>query len=448
VNGRALGIEISGTEVRVASAARRHGASHLLGIEQRAVPADVGTIASNRAHQPTDALAALPLTATTHRVLSLPFSDARSLAQTVPLELAGQLPVDPGDARTGFCVLARDGSGARVLAFMARQRDLDRLAAAADAADAALAGITVAPLALRWILPPGFSGSVMIADGPRTSVTVWDDGGIAALRACASGGDDPAAVAAELAWSLPLLGVGPGDILAVGGPQATPALHAALHERGLASTPLASLLRPDLGLPPETIANAPVPCGLALGALERPLAVPFPLSQARGPLLTPRLRRLATIAAGLAVLNLGLVRFDLARRAHALERAIAAEAARALPGEPLVAPRTQLEAALADLRAHRSSLAYGTALARLREVSARVPAGLPVDLARFTLDGEQLQLVGDAATFEAVDGLRRALAGSARLRDVAADEVRTTVDGQRVSFRLRARWVAYGETPS
>ena len=448
MNGRAIGIEVAGTEARLASAERRHGAARLLGIEERAVPADRGGIAPAQPRRSTDALAALPLAATTHRVLSLPFSDARSLAQTVPLELAGQLPVDPGDACTGFEVLARDASGTRVLAFMARQRDLDRLAAAADGADAALAGITVAPLAVRWLLAPGFSGSVLIADGPRTSVTVWRCGRVAALRACASEGDDAAAVAAELAWSLPLLGVAPGEPVAVGGPHATAALHAALAERGLASTPLAVLLRPDLGLSPETIADAPVVCGLALGALERPLVVPFPQSQARRPLLTPRLQRLAAVAAGLAVLNLGLVRFDLARRAHALERAIATEAARALPGERLVAPRTQLEAALADLRAHRSSLAYGTALARLREVSARVPAGLPVDLARFTLDGEQLQLVGDAATFEAVDGLRRALAGSARLRDVTADEVRTTVDGQRVSFRLRARWVAYGETPS
>jgi hypothetical protein len=448
VSERASGIEVAGSTVRVAVAERRQGVTRLLGIEERTGAADAGAAAA-AAGRSTDGLGALPLAATTHRVLALPFSDARALAQTVPLELAGQLPVEPSDARVGFEVLARVGDGAQVLAFMARERDLDAVVATARGAGAALLGITIAPLALRWLLPDGFSGNVLVADGSRTTLAVWRAGRPAALRACASPGGDHAAVAAEVAWSLPLLGGDVADGVVVGGADAPRALSAALDECGLPSRSLAALLRPDLGLAPDTIAGAPVACGLALGALARPLAVPFPQPRHAGrPLLTPRLARLAAVAAGLAVLNLGLVRTDLARRARALERAIGAEAARVLPDERLVAPRTQLEAELADLRAHRSSLAYGTALARLREVSARVPAGLPVDLARFALDGEQLQLVGDAATFEAVDALRRALAGSARLRDVTADEVRTAIDGQRVSFRLRARWVAYGETPS
>jgi hypothetical protein len=112
-----------------------------------------------------------------------------------------------------------------------------------------------------------------------------------------------------------------------------------------------------------------------------------------------------------------------------------------------VAPRAQLEAA-ASTQLHGGAGAHGSVLARLREVSERIPAGLVVDLTRLTLEGERLDLVGSAPTFESVDVLRRALTGSARLRDVATDEVRTTVDGTRVSFRLRARWVGRGEAAS
>jgi Tfp pilus assembly protein PilN len=112
-----------------------------------------------------------------------------------------------------------------------------------------------------------------------------------------------------------------------------------------------------------------------------------------------------------------------------------------------VAPRAQLEAAASAERADGAA-AYGTTLTRLREVSERIPDGLVIDLTRLTLEGERLQLVGNAPTFETVDVLRRALVGSARLADVTTDEVRTTVDGQRVSFRVRARWVARGEASS
>ena len=82
------------------------------------------------------------------------------------------------------------------------------------------------------------------------------------------------------------------------------------------------------------------------------------------------------------------------------------------------------------------------------KVSERVPDGLAVDLTRLTLDGEQLQMTGTAGTFEAVDVLRRALIASPRLRDVTTDEVRTTVDGKRVGFHVRGRWVAAGEASS
>ena len=149
----------------------------------------------------------------------------------------------------------------------------------------------------------------------------------------------------------------------------------------------------------------------------------------------------------LAAFDVGVAKLALARRAARVEAALVAEARRALPNEPIVAPRAQLEAAARSAR-HDGVAAYGGALARLREVSERIPDGLAVDLTRLSLDGERLQLTGTADTFEAVDVLRRSLTASPRLRDVATDEVRTTVDGKRVGFHVRARWVAAGEASS
>jgi hypothetical protein len=443
VSERVVGIELAGDEIRVAKLVRR-GRATTMEVERQGPAVRGGTPPASRAR----AIAALPLAATTHRVVALPFADERTIAQVVPLELRGQLPTDVPDAEVGFEVLARDGRASRVLGMLARRADLERAAAAARDTGATLAGVTAAPLALRWLLPQGFDGTVLVADGPRTSVALWDAGRLRTMRALAADARDGGAVARELAWCLPLLADPAPDRLAIAGPDATPTFREALARAGIETEPLVPLVRSDFQAWGGAIARDPVACALVAGALAGAPALPFPREPEKASPLTPRARHLLVAAAALAVLHVGIARLDLARRDAALERAIRAEAGRVLPGESLVAPRTQLEAAVAAARRSHTALTYGTALARLREVSARIPEGLPIDLARLTVEGERLQLVGDSPTFESVDVLRRALVASPRLRDVTTDEVRTAVDGRRVSFRLRARWVPYGEAPS
>ena len=74
----------------------------------------------------------------------------------------------------------------------------------------------------------------------------------------------------------------------------------------------------------------------------------------------------------------------------------------------------------------------------LRELSARVPPALRLDVDELAVERDGILLHGRAESFDAVDALRRALAASPLLADVTADETRTTVDGRRVEFRLRA----------
>jgi len=61
-----------------------------------------------------------------------------------------------------------------------------------------------------------------------------------------------------------------------------------------------------------------------------------------------------------------------------------------------------------------------------------------LDLDELDVDGEALRLHGRCESFDAVEALRRALAGSPYLADVTAEETRSTVDGRHVEFRLRA----------
>jgi len=76
-------------------------------------------------------------------------------------------------------------------------------------------------------------------------------------------------------------------------------------------------------------------------------------------------------------------------------------------------------------------------LEMLREVSARVPETIRLDLDELVVEADVVRLHGRCESFDAVEGLRKALAASPLVRDVETDETRATVDGTGVEFRLR-----------
>jgi Tfp pilus assembly protein PilN len=148
---------------------------------------------------------------------------------------------------------------------------------------------------------------------------------------------------------------------------------------------------------------------------------------------------LAVVVLLLGIVDVALVRHGLSARDALLTQAIAAEAAAALPGVPLVAPREQLAAAAASATRRQARLGGPThVLEVLRELSRRIPPTLALDLDELAVEPEGIALHGRVTSFDAVDVLRRALAASPFFRDVVAEETRTTVDGRRVEFRLRA----------
>jgi type II secretion system protein L len=442
---RLLGIDLASDEVRIARVERRLGATGVvecarLPLEPGASLADV--LASARAWRPSAIVAALPIARTTHRVLALPFRDRRRLVETVPLELLGQLPADPGDVAIGHLPLGASGDGTRVLAAVARRADVDQLAATLAAAGARPTRVDLALAGVWQLLDEAFEGALVVADGERSALLVGGDGQARGWRALACDpAADPRAFAREVAWAMAALGGAPR--LALAGADAAPDVARALAATTtLTPAPIDEVARPAWRRP-------------ALGACVTALALVagpgLTLDEARDDLVTARRGRrvvaLASAAALLLATDLGLAHWRLARRDAALVGAIHATAEAALPaGTRIVAPRAQLEAAAGAL-----ARAPGTAaslLGLLRELSARVPATVQLDLDQLSVDGDVVRLHGRAPTYEGVDALTRALGASAAFRNVAAEESRAAVDGRGVEFGLRASWRPLTGDPS
>jgi Tfp pilus assembly protein PilN len=435
---RLVGIEIGEREMRLARAERSLGRTRLVGLE-RVARDDDGALCRLADWYPHAVLVALPAAAVTHRFLHLPFRGRARLARAAPLELLGQLPLDPDDATIACETLGAVPGGTAVLGTVVRRADLDALAAPLARLGLAPTRIDLAPLP-AWSLLGEADAALVVADGAQSTVAIRRGGQLAGLRALATDAGDPAALAAEVRWTLAALGGMPARIV-LAGADASSALADELATRtGARIVPFAESVHLDGSWEPATVGAAAVAAGLVMGWGRRG-RTGIALGGS-GELAEGSLRRTATLAVAalvLACLNVGVTRYGLARRDAALTRAIHAEAAVALPGARLVAPRAQLEAAAAAAghRQERLGVKAGV-LELLRDVSTRVPPGLRLDLDELAIAGDGIALHGRCDSFDAVDALRRALAGSPLLAEVTADETRTTVDGRRVEFHLRA----------
>jgi len=435
---RLLGIEITEREIRVARGERVFGTVRLTAVERLPVEG----LEQLRAHA---VLTALPAQLATHRVLTLPFRDRRRLGRTAPLELLGQLPMDADGLTVAWEPIGPTPGGTAVLAAAVRRADLDAHAARLTGAGLPPARIDLAPLP-AWNLIPTATDDValLVADGTRSALTVRRAGRVVGLRALGTAATDVDAFVAEVRWTLAGLGGAPAELIVAGadGAALAPALRAAL--TGVRVSPIAARL-PAIG-DPDTLAACAVAAGLVAGAgRARRVGVALGGVRAAEPDAFRRTAVLAGLALALGALDTGLVRHQLARRDAALVRAIGDEAAAALPGVRVVAPRAQVEAAAAAAT-RRTVRRYGqgSALDVLREISVRVPLTVRLDLDELTVEPDALSVHGRAESFDAVDVLRRALAGSPLFAQVTADDTRTTVDGRRVEFRLRATRTAPG----
>jgi Tfp pilus assembly protein PilN len=446
---RIVGLDVGEREVRVAVGERRLGSLRLVSLERIPLSPDALARLAGRRHDVV--LSALPAAAATHRFLTLPFRDRRRLERTVPLELLGQLPIEPATSTVAFEVVGAVDGGSTVLAAVARRADLDAHVTRLAAAGLPPSRVDLVPLPV-WNLLPDAPGpqALVVADGVRSALAVRHADRPTGLRALATDATDVTALAAEVRWSLAGLG-GVPPTLVLAGADATPALEAALVDAIGARVVLLSAAA-CLPVPPGTagLDACAIAAGLVAGTGRRAragIALGGPAEPAGSG--QRRLAALALLTLVAGSVDLGLVRRDLVRRDAALTAAIRAEAAAALPDARIVAPRAQLEAAALAARQRRARRGATTgALDTLRDVSTHVPAGLRLDLDELVVDADGVRLHGRVDSFDTVDALRRALATAPGLADVTADETRTTVDGRRVEFRLHATRRPPGGTSS
>ena len=436
---RVLAIEVTPTELRIAQVERRLGTTRLVACER--IPCTTTTARRTAlepalAWRPTQIVSTLPVSATVHRVLTLPFHDRRRVRETVALELLGQLPADPGDVATGHVALETTAEGTRVWAMLARQTSIATLRQALREAGASPLRVDATLLGVWHLVGAGHTSdaALVLADGRASAVAVRRGGILVGLRALAADpAANPTAFAAEVHWALTALGGAPHIILL--GTDGSSEI-----ARTLGDTCRASVVAIADVIVPTWRADALSACAVSVGlAAGAGLVLDIESDAVDTRRRTRRIGALAAAGVLLSVIDVGLVRWHLVRRDRALVAAVQSTATAALPaGTRVIAPRTQLEAVAGTLGTRPATASQ--VLGLLRDLSARIPAGVRIELDELTVDGDAVRLHGRADRFETIDVAIRALATSSALRDVTAEDSRATVDGRGVEFGIRATW--------
>lgn len=408
-------------------------------------------------------VSALPAELVTHRILTLPFHDRKRLDRTVPFELESHLPFDLDDAVVDYQLLGTDGEAAVVLAALAPKAAVrDHLAALAAAGVdpravdlASLAGLNVAR-ACRT--DRDRATAFLTLDGDRTTVALLRGNRLVGLRALSGGvgtNGSLSAVVRDIRWSLlALTGDVPLDPLTVwvcGDAAQTPGVAAAL-EGALGSAPLGIETLPVAGVP-VTLRHDQAAFATALGLALRDGDNAFGIDFRRGEFAYHREREalwrglarvgiLALVAVALMVTSFVLEGRRLEARRQALRAEIRTLFTAALPQvRTIVNEKAQLGTEIAALEKQRRI--YGglapsapRAIDLLLALTDGVPADVALDLEELALDGETLRIRGSTRAYEGVESVKRGLAARPEFRDVQAKDVRASVDGQRVDFRL------------
>jgi general secretion pathway protein L len=465
-----LALDVGSHTLRAALVERTLRSQRVLGLyaHPRApggdLASDLRALAAQHGIAWDEVVSALPGDAVTHRILALPFHDRKRLDQTVPFELESHLPFELEDTVVDFQVLTtRDDGTSDVLAVSAPKH-----AVRAHLADLAAAGVDPRLVdlgslaALNVVREAAASRGGRIAfvalDAARATVALLDDGRLMGLRVVSHGianGGDPDRCLREIRWTLLSLADGePLGALWVGGDASdTPGVVAALG-RTLGTTPqsLDTLALPSVpvGLRGKQATFA-TPLGLALR--QSGDGFPFGVDLRRGEFTYHRerealwrgLARAAVLAAAAVVLM--VVSFVLdARQLEARRDAVRSEIrtlfTAALPNvRTIVNEKAQLESEIAALEKQRRL--YGglapsapRAIDVLRALTIAVPKDVTLDVEELSLDGETVRLRGSTVSYEAVEAVKRGLAARSEFRNVETKDVRTSVDGQRVDFRL------------
>jgi general secretion pathway protein L len=437
------------------------------------VAADLRTLATTHHLEWDEVVAALAGELVTHRILTLPFADRKRLDQTVPFELETHLPFELDDAVVDYQVLGTNGEGATVLAALAPKAAVRAQLAALAAAGVDPRVLDLAPLAALNVLRGAVGATqadvvVVMLDPGSGTVALLRAGRLAGLRTLGHGlgaNGDLAALVREIRWS----------VLALAGDDAAPALEVWLGGEGARRAEVRAGLAEALGVAPRTIATLlidSVPAALRaeqaafagpLGLALRDGADAFGVDFRRGEFAYHREREalwrslaaaaaLALVALVLMVATFVLESHRLGARRDALRAEIRQLFTTALPDvHTIVNEKAQLTSEIAALEKQRAlygGLAPSTprALDILRALTLGTPTDVGLEIEELAVDGDTVRIRGSTRAYEGVEAVKRGLAARPEFRDVQAKDVRASVDGQRVDFRLALTLGGKGES--
>lgn len=379
------------------------------------------------------------------RRLEFPFSDPAKIRAGLELEMAARLPIGLDDHVTDAQAPVPGGArGFMVNAAAVRKTELAALLETLDRSGLPVQVVDVKPFALAAGLRPSVQDAVLgCLEEKENFLVLIRNGRLEGLRMLPAGSPD----AATLARNSMLLQKGTSDgqlPLVLVGRGATAALRTRLKEQGCES------LGVELGSETGPVTPSCVPAA----ALALRAALPSrgsELNFRKGPFALKgewaALKRQFIIAAVLLILTLvtaatgaWLNYSGKSRQAEALQQQLTQVFTSTFPGtKPIADIALQMRSKIKELEQKSLLLGAGgeiSALSVLKEVSARAPGEVRVDLREFAYTDENLVLDGSTTTFDAVNQLARSLEQSPILSSVKVADAKMSLDGARVDFRL------------
>ena len=426
-------------------------------------------------------LAALPAHHAILRNLALPFRDLRRIRQMITFALDEHMPFEPEDVVVDFRPLPvqQVPQQTQVLVAGMPKQEIAGCLALLNSAGLApnVLDLDVFSLANAAVLGgngmPGKT-ALMYVHPERTLLTLLQDGVPIFARSLVQGmpadnGDVPDAQrlgkqlqhtlyacehTVQLTYEPDLLLLFGADREQLGG------LAAALHEATGTRTQVWQYEAPGYkpanggGTSPDAgPAGHAIALGVALRGLHRQVrglnlrrgafAPHSNLRELRGKLIA--LGALCVAVGALGLGNLYLQNHYKARRLAELQGGIAEVFSNVLPGTRMVQPVAQVHEQMRDL--DKRLRAFGgltgaqlSGLPILRELSARVPASLEVEVDNLTISGDVIELSASTASYDNVVKLQSAFAASSLLSDVTIHNTRQGSNNA-VQFKLSLRTV-------
>jgi general secretion pathway protein L len=474
---RIMALELAGERVRAAIADRSWNSLELVGAweqerrpdEADLAPAIVRIIAA--AGHPDIVVSALPGEFVAKRLLALPFSDRRRLAQVVPFALEEHLPFPVDDAAVAFARVGREDGKTLVIAAFARKVDVASHLELLTRAGLDPKVITLGTLALAGLLARARNGAggshlVVDIDHAATSMVLIDAGGTPrAVRTVSRTIDPPNGNAAlPSPTAAAILGAVRQTLLAHGSDEKPPDL--VFTGAAAATTAVREQLSHALAVPvhyidefdcssffggnrTEPIAYAPCLAMLLAEAPSKPLEL---LNFRQGEFafrgLTGRLGpwRLSATLVGVA-LFLAFVNFMLrvstnAHQLHLLNHEIAEVTAPALGHSDPGLAQTALKQKITEMRQRLhmigGNLGHGSPLDVLLALSRSIPPGVPIQVSDLLVDDSGLKIQGTADSFATVDQVKKALERTPTFGQIQVEHATAGSDPDKIDFRLNA----------